>query len=86
MIIKIKLGITYKSVDKCKIISMFGVNNGRSSILHNLKTLSTFDSNCENALSLIHVCKYYYGLFHSSSLDMRMDIKHVHMWDSLSLL
>ena len=84
MIIKIKLGITYESMDECKIISMFGVNNGRSSILHNLKILSTFDSIYENAFGLIHVCESYYGLFHSSSLDMRMDIKHVHAWDEIS--
>ena len=45
-----------------------------------LGTLSTFDSNYENALSLIHVCKSYYGLFYPSSLDMRMDIKHAHIW------
>ena len=80
MVTKIKLGITYESMDECKIISMFGVNNGRLSILHILKILSTFDSIYENELSLIHVCKSYYGLFHSSSLDMKMDIKHVHMW------
>ena len=73
-------------MDEYKIISRFGVNNGRLSILHNLITLSTFDSNYENVFGLIHVCESYYGLFHSSSLDMRMDIKHVHMWDSLSLL
>ena len=86
MIIKIKLGITYESMDECKIVSMFGVNNGRLSILHNLKTLSTFDSIYENAFGLIHVCKSYYGLFHSSSLDMRMDIKHAHMWYGVSFL
>ena len=67
-------------MDECKSISRFGVNNGRLSILHNLRTLSTFDSNYENALSLIHVCKSYYRLFHQSSLDMRMDIKHAHIW------
>ena len=67
-------------MDEYKIISRFGVNNGRLSILHNLRTLSTFDSNYENALSLIHDCKSYYGLFHPSSLDMRMDIKHAHIW------
>ena len=55
MIIKIKLGITYESMDECKIISIFGVNNVRSSILHNLKILSTFDSIYENAFGLIHV-------------------------------
>ena len=86
MVTKIKLGITYESMDECKIVSKFGVKNGGSSILHNLKTLSTFDSNCENALSLIHVCKSYYVLFHSCSLDMRMDIKHVHTWVGVSLL
>ena len=77
MIIKIELGVAYESMDECKIISKFGVNNGRLSILHNLTTLSTFDSNYENAL--IHVCKHYYKLFHPSSLDMRMDIKHVQL-------
>ena len=76
MIIKIKPGTNYESMDECKIVSMFGVNNGRSSILHNLETLLTFDSIYENALSLIHVCKYYYELFYPSSLDMRIDIKH----------
>ena len=84
MIIKIVLGIVYESMDSCKIIARFGVNNWRSSILHNLKILSTFDSIYENALSLIHVRKSYYVLFHSSSLDMRMDIKHVHAWDDVS--
>ena len=86
MIIKIKLGVTYESMDECKIISMFGVNNGKLSILHNLKILSTFDSIYENALSLIHVCKSYNVLFHSSSLDMRMNIKHVHTWGGVLLL
>ena len=86
MVTKIKLGITYESMDKCKIISRFGFNNGRLSILHILKILSTFDSIYENAFGLIHVCKSYYGLFHSSSLDMRMDIKHVHAWVGVSLL
>ena len=55
MIIYIKLGTTYESMDDCKIVSMFGVNNGRSSILHILKILSTFDSIYENAFGLIHV-------------------------------
>ena len=73
-------------MDDCKIVSMFGVNNGRSSILHNLKILSTFDSIYENAFGLIHACKSCYALFHSSSLDMRMDIKHVHTWVGVSLL
>ena len=76
MIIKNTLSVAYESKDECKIVSRFGVNNERSSIKHNVRTLSTFDSNFKNALSLIHVCKYYYEIFHPTSLDMRMDIKH----------
>ena len=76
---KITLSVANESMDECKIISRFGVNNERLSIIHNLRTLSTFDSNYENALSLIHVCNHYYELFHPSSLDMRMDIKHVQL-------